>query len=209
MGLIEIVGDWVLVNAVKQFKQWTDEGLPVGRLAINVSPLQVSQPSFAGRVQSILEAYGVPASGLEIEITESAFFEDLAQSNDALQTLREAGIRVSIDDFGTGYSSFSYLRDLQFDTLKIDQAFVRDIPDRRALAIAKAIVAVAQTLGKTVVAEGVDSEIKLTHLQRIGVDTVQGFHLGRPLNADDFAHWLGKRLAGEALSASFIARALV
>ena len=166
------------------------------------------QTHFCERVTDILRAYDMPARCLELEITESVFLEDMDRSNERLRELREAGVQISIDDFGTGYSSFSYLRDLQFDSVKIDRAFICDLPDDRAIAITKAIVAVAHTLGKSVTAEGVESEHQLACLRSLGVNSVQGFLIGRPLETDDFAHWLTKRAAGEDLSESFIARAM-
>ena len=208
MGLIDRIGDWVLSSSIKQLKQWQNNCLPLNRISVNVSARQLRQEHFCERVMDIMRAYEMPARCLELEITESIFLEDMERSNERLRVLRDAGVRISIDDFGTGYSSFGYLRDLQFDSVKIDRAFIRDLPDDRAMAITKAIVAVAQTLGKSVTAEGVENESQLAALRSLGVNTVQGFLIGRPLRTDDFDHWLTKRAAGEDLSDSFIARAL-
>lgn len=166
------------------------------------------QRHFCKRVTDIRPAYDISARCLELEITESVFLEDMDRSNERFRELREAGVQISIDDFGTGYSSFSHLRDLQFDRAKIDRAFICDLPDDRAVAITKAIVAVVHTLGKSVTAEGVVSEFQLASLRSLGVDSAQGFLIGRPLETDDLAHWLTKRAAGEDLSESFIARAM-
>ncbi len=208
IGLIDSVGDWVISTAVKQLNQWQANGLPLHRVAVNVSAQQLRQRDFCRRVEDILRAYNMPARCLELEITESLFLEDMELSNEKLRELREAGVRISIDDFGTGYSSFGYLRDLQFDSVKIDRAFIRDLPDDRAIGITKAIVAVAHTLGKSVTAEGVENESQLSALRNLGVNSAQGFLIGRALQTDDLAHWLTKRAAGEALSDTFIARAL-
>ena len=208
MGLIEVVGGWVLSTAIAQLKAWQADGVALRRVAVNVSARQLRQQNFAEKVIGILNEHGVSPTCLELEITESVFLEDMELSNESLRRLRESGVLVSIDDFGTGYSSFSYLRDLQFDAVKIDQAFICDIPDRRAIAITKAILAVAKTLGKSVIAEGVEKDIQLARLRSLGCDAVQGFLISRPLTAADLAHWLAKRAAGEDLSPSFIARAL-
>jgi len=207
MGLIDNVGIWVLQTATNQLRLWQSEGLPIGRVAVNVSARQFRRPEFVKQVDDVLRASAIPANFLELELTESAIVEDMAESNQSLGMLRELGVKVSIDDFGTGYSSFSYLNNLQFDAVKIDRAFVRDLPDPRAIAIAKAIIAVGHTLEKTVIAEGVENEIQLAHLKDLGCDVAQGFLISRPLDTDDFAHWLSKTAAGEDLSPSFIARA--
>ena len=209
MGLIDNFGIWVLQTATTQLRKWKSEGLPIGRVAVNVSAHQFRKPDFVKQLSEILQASGIPADFLDLELTESAVVEDMQRSNESLGMLRELGVKISIDDFGTGYSSFSYLKDLQFDAVKIDRAFVRDLPDPRAIAIAKAIVAVGHTLEKTVIAEGVENEIQLAHLKKLGCNVAQGFLISRPLDTDDFSHWLSKTAAGEDLSPSFIARALV
>lgn len=208
MGLIDVVGDWVLSAALEQLSSWQAEGLPLQKVAVNVSAKQLRQRQFAERLTDILQVYELPARCLELEITESVYLEDMDQSNATLRVLRELGVQVSIDDFGTGYSSFSYLRDLQFDAVKIDRAFVRDLVDHRAIAITKAIVAVAQTLDKAVIAEGVETDIQLSRLRSLGVDAAQGFLICRPLEAVDFARWVASTAAGEDLSPSLIVRAI-
>jgi EAL domain-containing protein (putative c-di-GMP-specific phosphodiesterase class I) len=208
MELIDTVGDWVLESAMKRLRRWQVEGLPLHKIAVNVSARQLRQPRFAFRVSELLRQYAVPASALELEITESAFLDDMEKSNVSLRRLRDMGVSIAIDDFGTGYSSFGYLRDLQFDIVKIDRAFVQDLPDPSAEAITKAIVAVAHTLGKSVVAEGVENEVQLVRLRALGVNAVQGYLISRPLKASDLSHWMSKRIAGEELSQTFIARAM-
>jgi diguanylate cyclase (GGDEF)-like protein len=208
MELIDTVGDWVLETSMKRLRRWQVDGLPLRKIAVNVSARQLRQPRFAFRVSELLRQYAVPANALELEITESAFLEDMEKSNVSLRRLRDMGVSIAIDDFGTGYSSFGYLRDLQFDIVKIDRAFVQDLPDPSAEAITKAIVAVAHTLGKSVVAEGVENDVQLARLRSLGVNAVQGYLISRPLKASDLSHWLGKWVSGEELSQTFIARAM-
>ena len=206
LGLIDAVGLWVLQTATTQLGKWQADGLPMSSISVNVSAHQIRQPDFIEQVEAVLRASDMPARSLEIELTESTIVEDVEQTNGILGRLHELGVKTSIDDFGTGYSSFSYLKDLHFNALKIDRAFVCDLPDPRSAAIVSAIVAVGKTLEKTIIAEGLETEIQLAHLNKLGCNVVQGFLVSRPLDGDDFAHWLSKKLAGEDLSASFIAR---
>jgi len=142
VGLIDSVGIWVLQTATNQLRIWQSEGLPMRRVAVNVSARQFLQPDFVKQVDDVLRTSSIPANFLELELTESVIVEDMERSNKTLAMLRELGVQISIDDFGTGYSSFSYLKNLEFDAVKIDRAFIRDLPDPRAIAIAKAIIAV-------------------------------------------------------------------
>jgi diguanylate cyclase (GGDEF)-like protein len=208
IGLIDSVGEWALETALQQLREWRADGLPLQKIAINISARQLRRPGSAGRVIDLLRTYEIPAHRLDLEITESVFLEDMELSNATLHELRDVGVQISIDDFGTGYSSFRYLRDLQFDAVKIDRAFVSDLSDHRAVAIAKAIVAVARTLEKAVVAEGVETDIQLARLRALGVDGAQGYLISRPLEAADLAHWLRSRGTGVDFSASFTARAM-
>jgi EAL domain-containing protein (putative c-di-GMP-specific phosphodiesterase class I) len=194
-GLILPIGDWVLRTACAQFKVWIDEGLKDARVAVNVSAMQFMQRNFPAQVAAILKETGLPATCLELEITESMVMKDEAWTREVLTKFREMGVALAIDDFGTGYSSLSRLRDFAFDRLKIDREFVRQMQsngDDRALV--SAIIKMAQMLGVAVVAEGVDDFRQLLQLQDDKCTHAQGFLLAKPLSVAD-AKQLLTRLA--------------
>jgi diguanylate cyclase (GGDEF)-like protein len=189
-GLIESVGAWVLQTALADFASWQSQGLPIERVAVNVAARQLFAPYFATFVVDCLRISGVRPSCLELELTESTLVQDFESSNAVLRRLRASGIHVAVDDFGTGYSSLGYLKDLVFDTVKIDRAFVSNLPEEKSVAIVKAILAVASALGKDVVAEGIETEPQHDHLRRLGCPLGQGFLFARPLTAPALAAWL-------------------
>jgi diguanylate cyclase (GGDEF)-like protein len=185
-GFILPIGEWVLRAACSQVRIWCDEGLPVTRIAVNVSPLQLFHREFPALVEAILQQTGIPPTLLEIEITESAVMRNERLAIQTLKSLKRIGVSIAIDDFGTGYSSLGRLRDFPIDRLKIDRAFVRSIhscaEDR---AIAKAIIEMARTLRFDVVAEGVEELAQLMVLQEERCAKAQGFLLSRPLPATE------------------------
>jgi diguanylate cyclase (GGDEF)-like protein len=194
-GLILSIGEWVLRNACKQAKAWIDEGLPVTRMAVNVSGQQFVLKDFPQVVAAIIEETGIEASMLELEITESVVMKDEAWAEQALAQLKELGVMLAIDDFGTGYSSFGRLRNFAVDRLKIDRSFMTsliDCSDDRA--IAAAIIAMSRSLRINVTAEGVESFPQLLFLQEHDCHEAQGFLFSRPLPASD-AHKLLCRAA--------------
>lgn len=136
-------------------------------------------------IGQILEETGLPPSQLELEITEGIMMENVDSNIQLLHSLQQAGISLSIDDFGTGYSSMAYLKRFPIDQLKIDRSFVNDI-HQGGEAIIGAILAMAHSLGLSVVAEGVETEAQLTFLESLGCDVVQGFYFSRPIPADQF-----------------------
>ncbi len=185
-GLIIPIGEWVLRTACRQAKAWRDEGIGLERMAVNISVLQFVQPSFPGLVARILEETGLEPSALELEITESLLMKDPEGATRTLQTLKDLGVQLAIDDFGTGYSSLSRLKQLPLDRLKIDKAFVREVnsqPDDAA--IATAVIAMAESMGLRVIAEGVENEAQLRFLKSKHCDEVQGYYLSRPLPAGE------------------------
>ncbi len=187
-GLIVPIGDWVLRTACAQVRQWLDEGLPAVPVAVNVSAVQFRQPGLATRVAEILEQTGLAPEYLELELTESIIMREAEQSIEVLLELHDMGISLSIDDFGTGYSSLSYLRRFPIHKLKIDQSFVRDIntnPD--AAAIATAIIGMGKSLKLRVIAEGVETAEQQKFLESLQCDELQGFHIGRPTEAEKFS----------------------
>jgi diguanylate cyclase (GGDEF)-like protein len=194
-GLILGIGEWVLRNACAQAKSWVDEGLPVTRMAVNVSGQQFVLREFPQQVAAIIKETGIEASMLELEITESVVMKDEAWAEQALLQLKELGVMLAIDDFGTGYSSFGRLRHFAVDRLKIDRSFMTsliDCSDDRA--IAAAIIAMSRSLRINVTAEGVESFPQLLFLQEHDCHEAQGFLFSRALPAAD-AHKLLVRAA--------------
>jgi diguanylate cyclase (GGDEF)-like protein len=197
-GLILPIGEWVLRCACRQAKAWLDEGLPVGRMAVNVSGQQFILKDFPATVASVIAETGLPPSMLELEITESVVMKDEAWAEVALSQLKGLGVQLAIDDFGTGYSSFGRLRHFAVDRLKIDQSFMTSLlecSDDRA--IAAGIIAMSRSLRINVTAEGVESLPQLLFLQEHDCHEAQGFLFSRALPATD-AHKLLRRAADTA-----------
>jgi diguanylate cyclase (GGDEF)-like protein len=184
-GLIEPVGAWVLERALADFADWRRAGLSLDRVAVNVSARQLLDAAFVDRVAETLRATGVEGNNLEVELTEASLVTDFRTANGALTRLRGLGVRIAVDDFGTGYSSLAYLNELVFDVLKIDRAFVVNLPAPKAVAIVKAIIAVSDALEKEVVAEGIETESHWSHLVAMGCDYGQGYLLTKPLPRDE------------------------
>jgi len=192
-GLILSIGEWVLRSACRQAKSWIDEGLPVARMAVNVSGQQFVLKDFPQLVAAVIQETGIDASMLELEITESVVMKDEAWAEQALAQLKEQGVMLAIDDFGTGYSSFGRLRHFAVDRLKIDRSFMTsliDCSDDRA--IAAAIIAMSRSLRISVTAEGVETFPQLLFLQEHDCHEAQGFLFSRALPAPD-AHKLLRR----------------
>jgi diguanylate cyclase (GGDEF)-like protein/PAS domain S-box-containing protein len=181
LGLIVDIGRWVLNEACRQMRAWADEGLPNLPIAVNVSALQIQQTDFAPHVIALLDRYRIPEHMLELELTETALMANPEQVRANINSLSQAGVRFSLDDFGTGYSSLAYLKQLSIHKVKIDRAFVQDLPENvDDAAIAHTIVAVAHQLRMSVTAEGVESEPQRTFLRGLGCEYLQGYLLGRP-----------------------------
>lgn len=194
-GLIIPIGEWVLQTACAQLAIWQAAGMPKLRMCVNLSVRQFRNLNLVAIVGRALAASALDPADLELEITESIMVEEQIVI-DTLRELDALGVNFSIDDFGTGYSSLSYLKRLPIDTLKIDRSFVTDIPDNADdAAIAQAIIAMAQSLGMRVVAEGVESLEQNRFLQRHGCDAMQGYYFSKPLPAAELTVVLQKRKA--------------
>ena len=185
------MGEWVLQVACRQAAIWRDAGRPL-KTAVNVSATQLRRAEFADSVRDALDAVGLEASLLELELTESVFLDpSKEQIHDTLRRLAGYGVTLAIDDFGIGYSSLAYLKHFPFDEVKIDGSFVADIgraPDGGV--IAAAVVALAHSLGKRVTAEGVETGEQLAFLRDRGCDAAQGYLLGRPGPAEGVVQFL-------------------
>ncbi|TCJ11666.1 EAL domain-containing protein [Parasulfuritortus cantonensis] len=188
-GLIVPLGEWVLRTACAQFQAWrNDPSLSPFTLAVNLSPRQFRNKGLVQLVRAILEETGMPPRQLELEITEGAVMEQPEAARSTLLALKSLGIKLAIDDFGTGYSSLAYLRRFPINVLKIDQSFMRDIPnDVGASEIAATIIAMARNLNLKVLAEGVETGDQLAFLMARGCDYSQGYLHSRPLDGDAFA----------------------
>jgi diguanylate cyclase (GGDEF)-like protein/PAS domain S-box-containing protein len=190
-GLILSIGEWTLQTACAQNVAWQRAGLPPMAVSVNLSPLQLERGNIVDVVARVLKNTGLDPSFLELEITESVVMQNVAQSLIVLRQLKDLGVKLSIDDFGTGYSSLSYLKQLPVDTLKIDQAFVRDIAiDSDDAAIVQAVISLGHILNLNVLAEGVETQEQYQFLMDNGCDEVQGYFFGRPSGPNVFAPYL-------------------
>jgi len=188
------LGEWVLREACGQAKKWQDSGYEPFRVAINMSAVQLEEPTILHTIKTILEETGVTTDSIEIELTESAF-ADREDMQGRIREIRALGITVSIDDFGTGYSTFSYIKELPADTIKIDMSFVRDIHlNEDSQAIVKAIVTLADTVGLNVIAEGVEYEEQAIILMNLGCREGQGYYYSKPTSPDECEQFMRKRL---------------
>ena len=185
-GFIVPIGDWVLSQAVRQIALWHGKGLSIP-VAVNVSALQFQQAHFVDRVASVVAVSGIPASLLELELTESILVLDADDALQRLHALSRLGVRLSIDDFGTGYSSLAYLKRFPIDKLKIDRSFITGLPqDDSDAGIVRAILQMARALDMKVIAEGVETEAQRQFLQDAGCDGFQGYLFAPALDALNF-----------------------
>ncbi|WP_293763586.1 EAL domain-containing protein [uncultured Aquitalea sp.] len=184
-GIIVELGVWVLQRACRQLAEWRAEGLPLSRVAVNVSARQLARHDFIDTVRSALQTYQLPGHLLEIEVTESTLMEDADFAARQLAVLKAMGVRLSVDDFGTGYSSLAYLKRFAPDTVKIDRSFICDLPqDSDDAAIVTAIIQLAKALGMHTLAEGVENDRQQSFLTELGCGGMQGYLMGAPLSAD-------------------------
>jgi EAL domain-containing protein (putative c-di-GMP-specific phosphodiesterase class I) len=185
MGLIETIGDWVVEEVARQDQVWRAEGLELD-LSFNLSPRQLWQPDIAEKILSRLELGGVDPAQVIVEITESTAMTDPDRTLRILWDLHARGLRLAIDDFGTGYSSLSRLKDMPVAILKIDRTFVRDVAtDPQAGSMVQAVIQLANGLGMTSLAEGIETEAEWRFLVERGCQLGQGFYFARPMPAEN------------------------
>ncbi|WP_457788108.1 bifunctional diguanylate cyclase/phosphodiesterase [Pseudomonas sp. PL-6] len=187
-GLILPLGDWVLQQACRQLQHWQEEHGSFGPLSVNLAGAQLHQANLLARIDELLQQHGLAPQRLQLEITENFIMNQAEEALGILHQLKQLGVQLAIDDFGTGYSSLSYLKRLPLDVLKIDQSFVRGLPDDpHDLAITRAIIALGHSMQLTVIAEGVETKAQELCLAAEGCLQIQGYVVSRPLPADAFA----------------------
>jgi diguanylate cyclase (GGDEF)-like protein/PAS domain S-box-containing protein len=190
-GLILPIGRWVMKEACGQVKSWLDAGLHVVPVSINVSSLEFRSGDFIQGLRAVLRETHLDPSYLELELTETVLMQRAESTTSVLRSLKSIGVRLAVDDFGTGYSSLSYLKKFPIDSLKIDRSFVRDITaDTDDATIVSAVITMAKSLKKCVIAEGVETKDQIKFLQSCGCNQAQGFYFSRPVAAEYFAKLL-------------------
>jgi len=190
-GLIETIGEWVLEEACRQMAAWRKAGIAIPRIAVNLSANQLGRKDLVEAVNTILIKYDLPTSVLELEITETAIMQDPQKATDTLKAMADLGIAMAVDDFGTGYSSLAYLQRLQLHRLKIDRAFVQGLPDNKNnVAICRAIIAMADSLGMETIAEGIEESVQHEFLDNAACTIGQGWLYAKAMPADELEKWL-------------------
>lgn len=186
-GLIVPIGAWVLDEACRQFRAWSEAGVPTFRLAVNLSARQFRSGNLPELLSSVLSSHGLDPSLLELELTESMLMDDPVRTIEVLRAFKRLGVHLSLDDFGTGYSSLGYLSRFPIDALKIDQSFIRDLTtDTESATISAAIIDLAHRMQVRVIAEGVETQEQLSYLRSLECDEIQGYYFSRPLSSTDF-----------------------
>lgn len=204
-GLIVPIGRWVLREACRQAKAWQDAGLPLIRLAVNISAVELRSKDFVNGVKMILTETNLDSRCLELELTETFLMQDSKSTALVLQALKELGLKLALDDFGTGYSSLSYMKRFPIDTLKIDRSFVRDLTtDADDASIVSAVVNMGKSLHMGVVAEGVETRDQLKFLQEHGCPEAQGYYFSHPLSGNKFAGLLRHGVRREVIGAAAV-----
>ena len=181
-GLIDEISQWVLRSVCSQIKAWKAAGYGLVTVAVNLSPVEFRNRELSHKIVELVQKSGVPASSIEIEITETVVMQNMETAVNILQELSTAGFGISVDDFGTGYSSLNYLRRFPLSKVKIDRSFITDFTHaQNDAAIVSAIIAMSHSLGLRVVAEGVETEEQLRFLQDLQCDEIQGFLISKPM----------------------------
>ena len=190
-GLINAIGEWVLIQACRIAATWQQQTADGIRVSVNVSAVQFRNTDLVRTVCHALEVSGLPASLLELEITERLLVEDNPNTSRMLEDIKQTGVRLSLDDFGKGYSSLSYLKRFPFDVLKIDRAFISGVTtNSEDAALCRAITAMASSLNLSIVAEGVETKEQWDFLETHGADLAQGYYVSKPLSAEGFDAFL-------------------
>ena len=196
-GLIVAIGQWVLLEACRQARAWSDLGLKVVPVAVNVSAVEFRARDFLSGIRAVLIATGLDPQDLELELTEGVLMQDAESAVVTLLALKAMGVKLAVDDFGTGFSSFTYLRRFPVDTLKVDKSFVHEITeDSDGTTIVNAMINIGKSLKQRVVAEGVETRSQLDFLQRHGCDEGQGFYFSHPVTAEQVEKMFNTEVQG-------------
>jgi EAL domain-containing protein (putative c-di-GMP-specific phosphodiesterase class I) len=197
-GLIKPLSLWVIQHALRDCRSWYDRDLEIP-VAVNLAAPLLYDPELPTVIHRELEASHVRPGHLEVEITESTLMLEPEQAMKTINRLRESGIAFALDDFGTGYSSLAYLKNLQVESIKIDQSFVRDmVTDARDASIVKAAIELGHSFGLDIVAEGVETAGARHLLENMGCDYAQGFLFAKPMVSSEFVAWYEERLRGRS-----------
>ena len=203
-GLIVELTHWVIQETLKQLRRWRDNGLALNA-AINVSAEDLAHPDFCHFLEKQIAVYDIPANSVTIEITERDIMYDEALGIEVLKTLKNAGYMIAVDDYGIGQSSLSKLKILPVDELKLDMSFIRNLDSSLTdQKIVRSTIFLAHSLGLKVVAEGVENAATYSLLQEMGCDSVQGYLISKPRDAEDLVAWLGENNATYSFSADSI-----
>ena len=196
-GLIIPIGQWVLEQTAARLRQWKDDPLFGDlTLAVNISQKQFGQASFVSEILGLIERHGIDAQHLELELTETLIVRDMEDLTRKMTALVEQGVRFSLDDFGTGFSSLSHLKRLPLSKLKIDRSFICDVlSDANSETIVRTVIALGQSMGMTVIAEGVETEAQRSFLADNGCLRYQGYLFGRPMPVADFCAFVQRHNA--------------
>ena len=198
VGLMGPLSDTIAWHAIRDLERWLSAGIDL-RVAINCAPPELLGQTFLSRLFTSMEERQVPADHLVLEVTEDSFLADPQRARDVLLEVRKHGIQVSIDDYGTGFSSLTYLRDLPVQELKIDRSLVRDVSsDERGREIVASTIQLAHALDMRTVAEGVEDAVDVAELLGMGIDILQGYHIGRPMPSSQVEQWVGHWSAATA-----------
>ncbi|MEM9304742.1 MAG: EAL domain-containing protein, partial [Pseudomonadota bacterium] len=194
-NLVELLTEKVLARAIADCRRWHRAGIHVD-VAVNVPPRLLRHMDFAESVFAALDAERLPADALTLEVTESGLLSDVESALPVFEALRERGVRLSIDDFGTGYSSFTHLRRLPVDEIKIDRTFVSQmVENEEDAAIVRSTIDLGRSIGRTMVAEGVEDQETMQALLDLECDLAQGFLLAQPMTGKRFLRWIDERAA--------------
>ncbi len=190
-GMILEMGNWIIIQAIKDLKEWSEQGYKDLTIAINLSPRQFLDKNLISLISSLIKKHSINPAQLEFEVTETMSMSNIEATLRTLKQLKELGVTIAIDDFGTGYSSLSYLKKFPVHTLKIDKSFVMDMTeDEEDRVIVETIISMAHTLGFKTVAEGVETQEHTTILTNLGCDYLQGYHYSKAIQKDKFTEFL-------------------
>jgi EAL domain-containing protein (putative c-di-GMP-specific phosphodiesterase class I) len=202
-GLIVPLGDWILRQAAADLRRWQGAGLDPGRVAVNISPVQLRRRAFADHLLDLVGEWRNETTGIDIEITEGVLIDDVSSAVSQLRVLRRSGVRVAIDDFGTGYSSLSRLAELPVDMLKIDRSFVAQLASSgTGRTMTETIITLGKAFNMTTLAEGVETIDQFEMLANLGCDQTQGYLHSRPLAAADIEPFLKPAVSQPAAAKS-------